>query len=53
MLVTLFVFQFEISGKDIKDEQYENILLIFLTLHVFHLEISGRYDKFEQFKNIN
>ena len=48
MLETLFVCQFEISGKKDKEEQKENIYFISVTLFVFHLEISGKDIKLEQ-----
>ena len=40
--MTFFVFQYEISGRDNKDEQLPKILLKLLILEVFHLEISGK-----------
>jgi len=51
ILVTLFVFQFDISGKDVNDEHPENKHDIFVTLFVFHFEISGNDDKDEQSEN--
>ena len=42
MLVTFFVFHFEISGKCFNDEQLENKPFIFLILNVFQCEISGK-----------
>ena len=39
--MTLFTFQFEISGKYSNDEQLKNNLFIFLILIVFQCEISG------------
>ena len=47
MSVTLFVFHFDISGKDNKDEHPENKLFIYITLFVFHFDISGKDDKDE------
>ena len=52
MFFTLLVFHFEISGKDINDEQRENKSLIFVTLLVFHFEISGKDINDEQFEKI-
>ena len=48
ILVTLFVFHFEISGNDNNDEQFAKIELISVALIVFHFEISGRVDNEEQ-----
>ena len=45
--MTLFIFHFEISGKDDKEEHPENKPFISVTLFVFHFEISGKYDKDE------
>ena len=44
----LIVFHFDMSGKDNKAEELENISLISLTLKIFHLEISGKEVIFEQ-----
>ena len=52
ILVKLFVFNLEISGTDIKEEQSEKIKVIYFTLPVFHLDISGRDVKDEQPENI-
>ena len=52
ILVKLFVFNLEISGRDIKEEQSEKIKVIYFTLPVFHLDISGRDVKDEQPENI-
>ena len=41
----LFVFHFEISGKDNKDTHPKNKNSIFVLLFIFHLEISGKDDK--------
>ena len=43
--MTLFVFHFDISGKDDKDIQLENKPFISLILLVFHIDISGKDDK--------
>ena len=51
MSVTLFVFHFDISGKEDKDEQLENKELIYLALFVFHFDISGNDNKDEQEEN--
>ena len=40
-MVTLFIFQFEISGNDDNKEQLLNKQDILVTLFVFHFEISG------------
>ena len=48
ILVTLEVFHLDISGKDDKDKQPENISLISVTLEVIHLDISGNDDNDEQ-----
>jgi hypothetical protein len=45
----LFVFQFDISGRNCKDLHSKNKYLTFLTLLVFHLEISGKDFNDEQF----
>ena len=47
-VVTLFVFQLEISGKLDKDEHPLNIKLISVILLVFHFDISGNDDNDEQ-----
>ena len=39
--MTLFVFQFAISGNDVNDEHSENKPVILVILFVFHFEISG------------
>ena len=39
ILLTFFVFQIEISGKDNKDSQNPNISFIKITLLVFHFDI--------------
>ena len=41
MLVTLFIFYFEISGKDTNDEHLSNRHFISVKFIVFYLEISG------------
>ena len=46
--LTLFVFHFEISGKEIKDLQPLKIKLILFTLFVFHFEISVKEINFVQ-----
>ena len=46
--MTLFVFQFDKSGNEVKDLQLQNRPVIFIKLLVFHFEISGRDDKDEQ-----
>ena len=48
--MALFVFHFDISGKEYKDLQPENKYLISLTLFVFHFDISIKEDK--EYKNI-
>ena len=40
--MTLEVFHFDISGKEVKDSQKENRLFILWTLEVFQLDISGK-----------
>ena len=40
--MTLFVFHFDISGKEDKDSHLENKLFIFMTLIVLHFDISGK-----------
>ena len=45
ILVTFFVFHFEISGKLVNDEHPKNNPFILIKLHVFHFEISGKDDK--------
>ncbi len=52
ILITLFVFHLEISGKDDNDEHCSNIELILFILFVFHLEISGKEDNDEHSLNI-
>ena len=42
MSITLVVFHFDISGKDINDEHPLNIPLKLVLIFVFHLEISGK-----------
>ena len=42
-----YIFHFEISGKDIKDEQSLNMQIISVTLLVFQFEISGKDDNDE------
>ena len=39
---TFFVFHFDISGKDINDEQPRKIPLMSFTLSVFQFDISGK-----------
>jgi len=39
----LLVFQFEISGKEVKDVHPANIVAIFVEFSIFHLEILGKY----------
>ncbi len=41
MLVTLEVFHFDKSGKDIKALHWKNIFIIFKTLEVFRFDKSG------------
>ena len=41
----LFVFQFDISGKDDKDLQPQKKAFILVTLLIFHFDISGNDDK--------
>ena len=48
MFSIFFVFHFDISGNDINEEQFKNILDIFLTLLISHIEISGKLINFEQ-----
>jgi len=50
--LTLFVFQFEISGNDFNDEHSLNKQRILITLIVFHLEISGNNFNDEHPSNI-
>ena len=40
------------SGKEVNDEQLENIQLILITLDVSHFEKSDNDDNKEQFENI-
>ena len=40
-ILELNIFHFEISGKDIKEEQLKNKLFKPKTLFTFHFEISG------------
>ena len=42
---TSLVFHFDISGREIKDVQSQNVLSIVVTLFVFHFEISGKVVK--------
>ena len=42
MLITFFVFHFEISGDVFNDIHPQNIKLISITFSVFHFEISGK-----------
>ena len=51
MLIILFVFQLEISGKEFNDEQFLNKELISIIFFVFHLEITGNSIKEVQPKN--
>ena len=48
IVVTLLVFQFDISGNDIKDEQPRNISFKLVILIVFQSDISGKDIKDEQ-----
>ena len=41
LILELNIFHFEISGKEIKEEQLKNNLCKSITLLKFHLEISG------------
>ena len=41
MLITLEVFQLDISGNDINELHPLNIEIKLLTLQIFHLDISG------------
>ena len=41
ILLTLEVFNLDISGNDINEEHPPHLKLIFKTLQVFHLDISG------------
>ena len=52
ILVTLLVFQLDMSGKEVKDKQSENNSFILLVLSVFHFDISGKEYKKDQLKNI-
>ena len=52
ILITLLIFQFEISGKDDNDEHSKNIPFILVTLLVFQFEISGNNDNDEHALNI-
>ena len=47
------VYHFDISGKDINEEQPSKIESIYLILFVFHFEISGKILNEEQFLNIH
>jgi len=42
LFLTLLKFHFLISGKEIKDKQFENILFKLVAFSVFHFEISGK-----------
>ena len=44
-IVSLFVFHIEISGREIKDEQLENIEHISIVFIVSHFDKSGKYFK--------
>ena len=46
--MTLFVFHFDILGKDDNFLHLQNKNFILLTLFVFHFDISGKDNKFEQ-----
>ena len=46
--VTFLVFQFDISGNDIKLEQLENNAFSLFIFLVFHFDISGNDFKLEQ-----
>ena len=50
--MTLFVFHFDISGKDNNFKHPQNKLSILVTLFVFHFDISGKDDKVLQSSNI-
>ena len=42
ILVTLFVFHLDITGKELNDEHLSNKHLILVKLFVFHLDILGK-----------
>jgi len=46
-ILELNIFHFEISGKEIKEEQLKNKLFKYITLFTFHFEISGNSFKDE------
>ena len=50
--MTFLVSHFDKSGKDDKDSQLANILLISKTLFIFHLDISGKENNDLQLENI-
>ena len=52
IFLTLIVFHFEISGKDVNDDHNLKIYIILVTLLVFHFEISGKDDNDEHSLNI-
>ena len=51
-MITLLIFQLDISGKDFKEEQPLNNPLKSVVLFKFHLDISGKDIKEEQSSNI-
>ena len=51
ILITLFVFHLEISGKDDIILQLKNMPSIFVTLFVFQFEISGKNNNDSQSLN--
>ena len=50
--MTLYVFQSDISGNDIKDLHPKNIFSILVTLDISHFDISGNEIKDSHSKNI-
>ena len=51
--MTLSIFHSEISGREEREELYENKFFILVILLVFHLLIFGKVFKAEQLANIS